>query len=130
MTSLYTPGPAMSFYNVVSASALIFSALTLLFRTSHIYATFSVYCGMVFEQLFCLIFGGLSIAASAWMAQFGSSRNGKLVIASACGFVASLAYFLDFFFVCQARRNVRMLQKEYKQQQQNSMNITKESAVF
>ena len=132
MTSIHTPGDAMSFYNIVSASALIFSGLSILFRTTDIYSSFSMKCAIVFEQFCCLTFAILSVCASAWMAQFGSSRNAKLVVASAAGFLASLAYLLDFFFLCQYSRKAKRLEKEFRRNQPlpHHLDVTKESVVF
>lgn len=113
-TSMYMPGEAMVFYNVSTASAIVFSVLTIFLRITNIYTTFSVTSGIVFEQVLCLAFGGLCISAGAWMGQFGSSRNAKLVVASAAGFVASLAFLLDFFFLCQSKRLIKTQQKEHR----------------
>ena len=71
--------------------------------------------------------------------QFGSGRSAKLVVASACGFVAAFTYFLDFFCLVQARRIVRTREREYhdyareqqnKQLRGNQLDITKESVIF
>ena len=110
MNSLHAPGAAMTFFNVVFISSLIFSVLTLLFRISYIYDTFSDVCTLAFEAMFCIAFGLLCLVASGWMVRFGGNRDGKLVVAAAFGFVASFGYLLDMFFLFQERRN----QKKWK----------------
>ena len=95
----------MTFFNVVFISSLIFSALTLLFRISNIYDTFSDGCTLAFEAMLCIAFGFLSLAASGWMVRFGGNRDGKLGVGAAFGFVAAFGYLLDVFFLFQERRN-------------------------
>ena len=43
----------MTFFNAVVIASLIFSVLTLLFRISHMYDTFSDSCVLIFEVVFC-----------------------------------------------------------------------------
>ena len=107
LNSIHSPGIALTFFNVVFITALVFSLITLLFRVAHIYETFSETCSFTFEAILCLIFGLTCFAASCWMVRFGGSRDGRLVIALASGFVAAFGYFIDSFALFQARRSQR-----------------------
>ena len=134
MTSMHMPGDAMAFYNVAAACGLVYSGLSLLLRVTEVYTTSNLSCAMCFEMLFCWLFIGVTVASASWMAQFGSSRNAKLVVASACGFVASVVYFLDFFCLVQSRRVIRRQEKEFErehhQHQRPNLDLTKESVIF
>jgi len=141
MTSMHMPGQAMGFYNIVAGCGMVYSALSILLRATEVYTpeTGNLGCAMAFEMVFCWVFVGVTTAASAWMVQFGSGRSAKLVVASACGFVAAFTYFLDFFCLVQARRIVRTREREYhdyareqqnKQLRGNQLDITKESVIF
>ena len=124
----------MGFYNVVAACGLVYSGLSLLLRVTEVYTTSNLSCAMCFEMIFCWVFIGVTVSAASWMAQLGSSRNAKLVVASACGFVASFVYFLDFFCLLQSRRVARRQEKEYRDHhqphQRPNLDVTKESVIF
>jgi len=132
MTTLRMSGGAMFFYNISAACAIFFSSITFLLRVSRVSAGFSLPWLIVFEQLVCMAFAGVSLCAAAWLGRFSTSRNAMLVVASACGFVASLAYLLDFFFLCQSLRTVRKHRKQFgaKQRYNDDPNLTRESIVI
>ena len=101
---------------------------------------------MVSKVMYILVRGHLGLCKDVLkyiitviLFQFGSGRSAKLVVASACGFVAAFTYFLDFFCLVQARRIVRTREREYhdyareqqnKQLRGNQLDITKESVIF
>lgn len=107
LTSLHAPGAALTFFNAVAIASLIFSILTLLFRVSHMYDTFSEGCVLIFEVVFCIIFAITCLVASGWMVQFGGNRDGRLVVAAAFGFLATFAFLCDAFFLVQERNKQR-----------------------
>lgn len=107
LNSLHAPEAALTFFNAVFISALIFSVVTLLFRISNMYDTFSEQCILIFEVLLCLIFSVLCAGGSGWMVQIGGNRDGKLVVAAAFGFVSTFGYLVDVFFLFQDRKNKR-----------------------
>ena len=103
LTSVHAPGAALTFFNAVVIASLIFSALTLLFRISHMYDTFSDSCVLIFEVVFCVIIAITCLVASGWMVQFGGNRDGRLVVAAAFGFLSTFAFLCDSFFLVQER---------------------------
>lgn len=107
LTSLHAPGAALTFFNAVVIASLIFSILTLLFRVSHMYDTFSDGCVLIFEVVFCIIFAITCLVASGWMVQFGGNRDGRLVVAAAFGFLSTFAFLCDAFFLVQERNKQR-----------------------
>ena len=107
LTSLHAPGAALTFFNAVVIASLIFSILTLLFRVSHMYDTFSDGCVLIFEVVFGVIFAITCLVASGWMVQFGGNRDGRLVVAAAFGFLSTFAFLCDAFFLVQERNKQR-----------------------
>lgn len=107
LTSLHAPGAALTFFNAIVIASLIFSILTLLFRVSHMYDTFSDGCVLIFEVVGCIIFAITCLVASGWMVQFGGNRDGRLVVAAAFGFLSTFAFLCDSFFLVQERNKQR-----------------------
>jgi len=110
LTSLHAPGAALTFFNAVVIASLIFSILTLLFRVSHMYDTFSDGCVLIFEVVFCIIFAITCLVASGWMVQFGGNRDGRLVVAAAFGFLSTFAFLCDAFFSSSRKKQTTKME--------------------
>ena len=107
LTSMHAPGAALTFFNAVVIASLVFSVITILFRLSHMYDTFSDSCVLIFEVFFGIILAITCLAASGWMVQFGGNRDGRLVVAAAFGFLSTFAFLCDAFFLFQERNKQR-----------------------
>ena len=67
------------------------------------YDTFGEKCILLFEVFLCLSLAVACLVASGWMVQFGGNRDGRLVVASAFGFLSTFALIADAFFLVQER---------------------------